>query len=387
MGTAASTKGSVPSASGPAASISGPAAPTTGPAAPVPTAVPVLSSIPLPSLPNVHFDFLMDEEDLARERQIKDEFDKAIIELKALRMGLKLTEDDVRHLHMCYAYIDKSSTSLIQVSAFLEFLRVLKTPFTDRIINYFQEVGSKHLRAMDFRTFLKISWSYCTLDHAELVHFVYDLYDPEERQELGSDELTTMLGDLFGRNFMLKDEVVGIIEEYARTTKEHGPLSMPDFRKYVKNHQKLLFPAFQFQLYMRQNIVGELFWERLTQQRLDMFKSGKLIKEADFKALETQTGVDFYRNGTVDADAVANAGDKVYHIRDSDRSPLGRFTGTTSTQTERRSMSIMAGRAANPQGNALYMYNIKKAVRPESKTDSRPTSKNIRARIEAEKNA
>lgn len=360
----------------------------TAASVPVPAALSV--TLHVPKIPKHKLDFMLDEEDVARERKIEQEWEKVIVDLKALMTGLRLKEDDIKAIHESFAYMDKSSTNAVQISAFLEAIHVGKTPFADRIINYFQVKGGEQLKVMDFRTFFKITWSYCTLDHAELVHFVYDLYDPEDRQELDNDEMSTMLGDLFGRNYLLKDEAVGVLSEFTRITKENGPLNMPDFRKYVKNHQKLLFPAFQFQLYMREHIVGDLFWARLTELRVKTFKSGKLIKEADFLALELQTGVDFYRDGEANTDAVdPNAGEKVYRIRGADKSPLGYLTCTQSSAIERKSMTLMAARTTNSQGNALYMFNIKNPNSTDgNKNNSRPTSRvNTKARIEAAKNA
>mmetsp|Transcript_23451 Transcript_23451/g.23649 ORF Transcript_23451/g.23649 Transcript_23451/m.23649 type:complete len:330 (+) Transcript_23451:144-1133(+) len=303
-------------------------------------------------------------EEMKNEKRVEGEFRELLEELKVLIASLQLTENDVAQLHQCFSSIDTTSSTLIQVSSFLAYIGLNRSQFTNRVI-YMCETTSYQLQHdIDFKTFLKMTWNYCTLNHAELVHCVYKLYDTEGNKELGVEEIAIMLEDLYGKHNINKPEAVAILNDIEGVINTIGPLNLADFMRFTQSHQKLLFPAFQMQHFMRLNVIGELFWERITIQRHEIFKTGKIMSQADFIALERNIGVDFYKDVRSDSrkDDEEEDPDSIgrFKHRHIHMSPLGNLAGTAARPVDKKSMSAMAARVSNNRGDALYVYNLKK---------------------------
>lgn len=56
------------------------------------------------------------------------------------------------------------------------------------------------------------------------------------------------------------------------------------FTKFAKTHQNMLFPAFQLQLHLQNRIMGQRFWERCSNRRIELSK-GKFVTIAELMQL------------------------------------------------------------------------------------------------------
>lgn len=64
------------------------------------------------------------------------------------------------------------------------------------------------------------------------------------------------------------------LNNYEEQFKE--PFKVDSFRRFVKTHQAMLFPAFQMQLALQRKFLGVSFWECIANRRMELC-NGKYI--------------------------------------------------------------------------------------------------------------
>lgn len=64
-------------------------------------------------------------------------------------------------------------------------------------------------------------------------------------------------------------------------TRTKEPFKIDNFHKFIKNHQAMLFPAFQMQLALQRKFLGTSYWESNANRRMDLC-DGKYISVGKF---------------------------------------------------------------------------------------------------------
>ena len=92
-----------------------------------------------------------------------------------------------------------------------------------------------------------------------------------------------MLKDIYGDKFEQNANAKSIIKKINEFTE---PVDINTFRKFAKQHQALLFPAFMMQTKMQSKILGCRFWSNLANKRIEISK-GRYIPISEFLKLHT----------------------------------------------------------------------------------------------------
>lgn len=61
------------------------------------------------------------------------------------------------------------------------------------------------------------------------------------------------------------------------------PLTVDNFKRFLKTHQAMMFPVFQMQNKLRRKILGARFWHKAANRRI-RFSNGKHISVGAFIA-------------------------------------------------------------------------------------------------------
>ena len=187
----------------------------------------------------------------------------------------------------------------------LMFLDVERTRFTKRIFSIFDDDKSGEI---DFREFVLSIWNYCTLGKTSLsklinsvtavvlssscfvfyiviliafvcshVHlnileaiFAFDLYDLDKSGNIDLDEAQTLIKDVYGAKF---EENVHARKTFNKLgALDSKQIDLESFQDFSRRHQALLYPAFEMQNRFQKLVVGNVFWEVYSRQRVQVFK-------------------------------------------------------------------------------------------------------------------
>jgi Ca2+-binding EF-hand superfamily protein len=184
--------------------------------------------------------------------------------------ALGLRNGDVAKLYTNFRIMDDDHSGSIDFGEMLDQLDTEATPFARRVFNMIDGDGSGTL---DVCEFMRALWEYCTLDRRTLVGFTFDLYDSDCSNTLEVTEVISLCKDVYGSAFgnsklsqkIVKDVKV-FLQKKAQVSNGHhfAPLiTKPVFFDFCRTHPGLLYPAFQFQLNLRQSFQGEKFWNKV----------------------------------------------------------------------------------------------------------------------------
>ena len=91
---------------------------------------------------------------------------------------LGLTEIDVGKIHAIFAEIDIGQSTVIAFDDLLDFLESERTPFTESVFQMFDKDKNKKIDPYEFVISV---WNFCTLTSENMVMFVFELYDKDDR--------------------------------------------------------------------------------------------------------------------------------------------------------------------------------------------------------------
>eukprot|EP01039_Chlorochromonas_danica_P004455 gene4455-4880_t len=180
--------------------------------------------------------------------------------------ALKLSDSEIRKFLDLYQKIDRDQSGAVDMAELLNALDIENNSFTRRAFSVFDMNNSGKI---DFREFVLSLWNYCTLGMATLDIFTFDLYDKDKSGILSEDEVQHMVKDLYGRTYQNNPRAHHIIQEMKKI-ELRGDFDLPKFTRFAKSHQELLFPAFQMQLKIQENVFGRRFWERCSNRRIQL---------------------------------------------------------------------------------------------------------------------
>ena len=190
--------------------------------------------------------------------------------------ALKLGPREVRALHTEFVRIDEDGSGQISVTELLDYLQLPRSRFTKRVFSIFDIDGSGEI---DLYEFVCTLWNYCTLTKAALILFAFDLYDADSSGAIDVDEMQKMLKDVYGRDFQTSAQAAQILQKlqfegerlFGSAMGNEG-VDVTQFQHFAERHQGMLWPAFQMQDALRRRVVGERFWRKRAESRIELCK-------------------------------------------------------------------------------------------------------------------
>lgn len=107
-----------------------------------------------------------------------------------------------------------------------------------------------------------------------LALFAFDLYDKDSSGIIDGNEVQLMLKEIYGVNYSQNVHATRIGEKIESMTLRD--INKDVFREFTRRHPALLFPAFELQRVFQKHCLGEAFWKKLTQKRIDL-SDGKFL--------------------------------------------------------------------------------------------------------------
>lgn len=100
--------------------------------------------------------------------------------------------------------------------------------------------------------------------------FAFDLYDLDKSGNIDLDEAQTLIKDVYGAKF---EENVHARKTFNKLgAMDEKQIDLESFQEFSRKHQALLYPAFEMQTRFQKRVVGNVFWEVYSRQRVQVFK-------------------------------------------------------------------------------------------------------------------
>ena len=112
------------------------------------------------------------------------------------------------------------------------------------------------------------------------------MYDADRTGFLDPPEIVQMLKDIYGTQFMNNPHAAAIVKKIDALG--DIPVDLNGFREFSKRHQALMFPAFAMQHKLRRCVLGERFWAKLSDRRVELFQ-GNYVSVEMFMTVHTNT--------------------------------------------------------------------------------------------------
>ena len=257
-----------------------------------------------------------------------------------------------------FCHMNTSGSGEIDVSEFLDYFQMDRTPYVEKCFAYFDTTGGD---SIDFLEFMISVWNICTLKVDTLTNFTFDLYDLDSDGELSLPEIELMVQELYyhstdhilipvnnnnnthnhnhsssstikhnkkngesvfvsadGTNnqIIMKNnnktyeqlEVWKDINRYAED--RGGVLDLTSFTIYTMNHSMFLYPVFQIQRRIQKRIMGMSYWSEMERSRPE----GKSNQNSYFDPRHVQIFLRTYRTGAAAA-VLTHTGDSNAALR------------------------------------------------------------------------
>lgn len=281
-----------------------------------------------------------------------------------------LQEKHLRKLYKTFAHIDKDHSGELDLYEVLDYLKVAKTPFTQRVFRIFDEDGSGQI---DFREFVLSTWNYATLTKSSLVLFAFDLYDEDGSGSIETEEIINMCKDVYGEEYnksRLAMQILEKIHKLSDPSRGSGVISIDKFATFCDHHPGLLYPAFQFQNALQKAILGHAYWHKLSKERLVMANGVQVsikeiltahIDERKFKELATYDNPD---SEAILPEKMQREARKTLMQR-RDTTDFREIINVTGTVAQRRSTaSAQLQSATTKLSAARALQNSRREIRP-----------------------
>ena len=191
-------------------------------------------------------------------------------ELRVFR-ALDIHAKSIERLYEVFVQIDRDGSGEISVSEFFRFFShkrrfPKKSKFAKRVFAIMDADSSGEL---DFSEFVIALWNFCTFTKPSLLRFSFELYDTDGSGYLDAAEIKLILREVYGKVAYKKGQAAKYILETVERMIETGAngLTISDFCDFCRHHPALLFPAFELQQALQQNVLGSQFWAACAKRR------------------------------------------------------------------------------------------------------------------------
>ena len=187
--------------------------------------------------------------------------------------ALDIAPKSIERLHEVFVQIDRDGSGEISLSEFFRFFShkrrfPQKSKFSKRVFQIMDADGSGELSFVEFTVAL---WNFCTFTKSSLLRFSFELYDCDDSGFLDLDEIRLILREVYGKHkyksTQASQHILEEIESRIETGKCVGGLNLADFNEFCRHHPALLYPAFELQTALQQNVMGMKFWAAAVKKR------------------------------------------------------------------------------------------------------------------------
>ena len=151
---------------------------------------------------------------------------------------------------------------------------------------------------LSFVEFVVALWNYCTFTKASLLRFAFELFDSDDSGFLDLDEMKLLLRECYGKHKYKKTQaarhILAELDSMIEKGNCVGGLNLKDFNEFCLHHPALLYPAFELQQALQQNVLGSQFWQEcvkrkhLHKQKIE--KKNRLLDKDKHKRRSRSTG-------------------------------------------------------------------------------------------------
>lgn len=119
--------------------------------------------------------------------------------------SLGISEEDAQKLHDIFIAIDDDGTlSMIFKEIILDF-KLDETVFVLKVFNVYDKTDFTFIT---YEEFVIALWSFCTLSNADMVDYVFDMYDTDGTERINATDMVKMLKDIYGGRFELNSHAI-----------------------------------------------------------------------------------------------------------------------------------------------------------------------------------
>ena len=193
-------------------------------------------------------------------------YKKTTAEDRRLLDALDIEPKSIERLHEVFVQIDRDGSGEISLTEFFRYFShkrrfPQKSKFSKKVFQIMDADGSGELSFVEFTVAL---WNFCTFDKKSLLRFSFELYDADDSGYLDLDEIKLILREVYGKHkyksTQASQHILKEIETMIETGKCVGGLNLATFNEFCRHHPALLYPAFELQQALQQNVLGSKFW-------------------------------------------------------------------------------------------------------------------------------
>ena len=185
--------------------------------------------------------------------------------------ALDIYAKSIERLYEVFVQIDRDGSGEISVTEFFRYFShkrrfPKKSKFAKRVFAIMDADGSGEL---DFCEFVISLWNFCTFTKPSLIRFSFELYDTDASGYLDAPEIKLILREVYGKDKYKTGQAAKFILDTVEKMIENGSpgLNIADFCEFCRHHPALLFPAFELQQALQQNVLGSQFWAACVKRR------------------------------------------------------------------------------------------------------------------------
>lgn len=144
---------------------------------------------------------------------------------------------------------------LIELDEFLDKLKLSDHNKMAREV--FSDMDTDNSGDLNFREFVLCTWKYLTRSKESIAVFAFDLFDKDNSGSLAREEVKDMIEFVYGKKGLI-DNVQRVLKDLDKSG--DGKISREEFVTASMKFPALLFPAFELQGVLRDNVLGGDFW-------------------------------------------------------------------------------------------------------------------------------
>lgn len=223
--------------------------------------------------------------------EFDDRFERAATDLGPFLEKLGMPDAEAKRFYRVFEKVDSDLEGGISLDEFFDYFDLEFSSFAQRafsIMDVDKSGGGKN--SLDFGEFLAGVYNYCTMKHAVLVKFAFDLFDHDNSGSIDRKEIKDLILMIYGKK-KLDENLEKFLNRYDKD--RGGSIDLNEWRESEKRNRTMLFPAFELQKQMRDCVLGESYWLKATRSRstrlreldiLDLYykcRTGKTLNRND----------------------------------------------------------------------------------------------------------
>lgn len=176
------------------------------------------------------------------------------------KLGIEGRELDLLYSAFCDIDVDESGT--IRKAEFYAYFKINQSKLYDKIFGMFDVDGSGMLNFMEFVCSM---WNFCSMLPEHLASFAFYLFDDDKSGVLDFNEVRKLIEVIHRKTVNSSPEIYNLVEKLKET---YITMRDKDFAKCVREKPTILAPLLAMQFSLRGMLIGESYWAKLTERRL-----------------------------------------------------------------------------------------------------------------------